>query len=98
MPDRTTLDKKYLDECYQDAICEIQDSLGDTPIRVGVDETTDAIARYVANVLIGRHDNEMYHAHYLVDVVILEKTNLPPSLTRPTTPSSVCGPIFLLIC
>ena len=29
MPDRTILEKKYLGECYQDAIREVQDSLGD---------------------------------------------------------------------
>ena len=75
MPDRTTLEKKSLGECYQDAIREIQDSLGDKPIWVGVDETTDAVARYVANVFIGRLDNEKYHVPYLANVVFLEKTN-----------------------
>ena len=49
--------------------------MGDKPIWVGVDETTDAMARYVANVLIGRLDNEKYHAPYLANVVFLEKTN-----------------------
>ena len=68
MPDRTTHEKKYLGECYQD-------SLGDKPIWVGVDETTDAMARYVANVLIGRLDNEKYHTPCLANVVFLEKTN-----------------------
>ena len=62
-------------ECHQDAIHEIQDSLGDKPIWVGVDETTDAMARYVANVLIGRLDNEKYHTPYLANMVFLEKTN-----------------------
>ena len=75
MPDRTTLEKKYLGKCYQDVIREIQDSLGDKPMWVGVDETTDAMARYVANVLIRRLDNEKDHAPYLANVVFLEKTN-----------------------
>ena len=75
MPDRTTLEKKYLGECYQDAIREIQDSLEDKPIWVGVDETTDAMVHYVANILIGRLDNEKYHVPYLANMVFLEKTN-----------------------
>ena len=75
MPDRTTLEKKYLGKCYQDAIREIQDSLGGKPIWVGVNETTDAMTRYVANVLIGRLDNEKYRTPYLANVVFLEKTN-----------------------
>ena len=48
MPDRTNLEEKYLGECYQNAIREIQGSLEDKPIWVGVDETAVAMARYVA--------------------------------------------------
>ena len=38
MQHRNILEKKYLGQCYQDAIRKIQDSLGDKPIWVGVDE------------------------------------------------------------
>ena len=75
MPDSTTLEKKYLGECYQDSISEIQDSLGDKQIWVGVDETMDALACYMSNVLIGRLDNEKYHTPYLANMAFFEKTN-----------------------
>ena len=48
---------------------------------------TDAMAHYVANVLIGVLDNKKYHAPYLANVVFLEKTNsvtiLSPSQQHP---------------
>ena len=81
MPDRITLEKKYLGVGATRMPREIQDSLGDKPIWMGADETTAAMARYVANVLIGRLDNEKYHTPYLANVVfLLRKPTLPPSL------------------
>jgi hypothetical protein len=50
-PDESKLRKKYLDACYQETIVNIREEIGDSYIWVAVDETTDALGRFVANLI-----------------------------------------------
>ena len=75
MPDETTLRRVHLPECYEDAVGEIRKDLEDSPLWMGVDETTDAQGRYVANVIAGRLNAVEYHPPFIVECTFLEKTN-----------------------
>ena len=75
MPDESTLRKTYLPECFEDAIEVIRTSLADCPIWIGVDETTDAQGRYVANVIAGKLDAAECSEPFLIKCAFLEKTD-----------------------
>jgi hypothetical protein len=75
LPDETTIRKVHLNECYEEVKNEIQTSLKDCSIWIGVDETTDACGRYVANVLIGKLESEKYNPPFLVNCSFLDKTD-----------------------
>jgi len=64
IPDESTLHKKYLDQCLDDVLKEIEELRGH-PLWVSVDETIDAMGRYVANVLGGRLD--IHHPPFLIN-------------------------------
>lgn len=66
---------KYLDQCANEVQKEIEKELRGHPLWITVDETTDSVGRYVANVLAGRLDSQMYHPPYLINSAFLEKTN-----------------------
>lgn len=72
LPDESALRRVHLQDCYEDAMKEIRSSLEGFPIWIGVDETTDACGRYVANVIIGKLDKESYHSPFLVRCAFLE--------------------------
>ena len=44
----------------------------DEPIYIMVDETTDVVERYVVNLLMGKLDNDKYHAPLLVHYSFLK--------------------------
>ena len=75
VPSESTIRKVYLPSCYEDVMDEIRTNLKDFRIWVGVDETTDAAGRYVANVLFAKLEGEKYNAPYLVTSTFLEKTD-----------------------
>jgi len=56
--DESTLRKNYVSGVYEETISKIQNIIGDGPIWVGVDETTDADGRYIANVIVGKLSTE----------------------------------------
>ncbi|XP_020295632.1 UPF0746 protein DDB_G0281095-like [Pseudomyrmex gracilis] len=75
IPDELTLRKHYLDECYNLAIENIQNNIGDNNIWISVDETTDATGQYIANLIVGKLcENEKTQPHLLVSQQ-LSKTN-----------------------
>ena len=75
IPDESTLRKKYLDQCSDEVLKEIEKQLRGHTIWISVDETTDGTGRYVANVLAGRLDSETYHQLFLINCTFLERTN-----------------------
>lgn len=75
LPDESTLRKSYLDICYQDALHEIRAELKDQPIWISADETTDTEGRFILNVVAGRLSDASPGKAYLVQSMVLEKTN-----------------------
>jgi hypothetical protein len=75
IPDECMLRTKYLDQCTDDVLKEIEKELRGHPIWISVDETTDAVGRYVVNVLAGRLDSDEYHPPHLINSSFLERTN-----------------------
>jgi len=58
IPDENTLRKNYVNGVYEETISKIRNKIGDGPIWVGMDETTDAEGRYIANVIVGKLSTE----------------------------------------
>ena len=75
IPHESTLRKTYLDQCYQSALQEIRDKIGDSPIYGVVDETTDDCHRHVPNFLGGKLTEDDPRTPYLIASKVLEKTN-----------------------
>uniref|UniRef100_UPI00358E2E52 transcription factor 19 isoform X1 n=1 Tax=Myxine glutinosa TaxID=7769 RepID=UPI00358E2E52 len=75
IPDESWIRKHYLDKCYDEALAGIRADLGQQPIWLSVDETTDSAGRYVANIIAGRLSKEGYFRPHLVQCMFLEKTN-----------------------
>ena len=53
IPHESTIRKEYLSICYNSTMKRIQESVANQKIWVSIDETTDAVGRLVANVVIG---------------------------------------------
>jgi len=66
IPDESTLRKNYVSGVYEETILKIQNIIGDGPIWVGIDETTDADGRYIANVIVGKLSTDLNHFCYVV--------------------------------
>ncbi|XP_063931091.1 uncharacterized protein LOC135143156 [Zophobas morio] len=58
IPDESTLRKNYLEQCFQDTVERIKTYIRDNDIWISVDETTDSVGRYMANMIIGKLDCE----------------------------------------
>lgn len=58
LPNESTLRKNYMGEIYEETVSKILQIIGDGPIWVGMDETTDVDGRYIANVIIGKLSTE----------------------------------------
>lgn len=54
IPDESTIRKRYLDRCYHQKLDEIREDIGENFIWTSVDETTDAAGRYIANLVVGK--------------------------------------------
>nr|CAD2159720.1 unnamed protein product [Meloidogyne enterolobii] len=54
---------------------QIKQKIGTGYVWCSVDETTDSLGRYVANLIVGKLDSSRYLPPYLVAVKMLEKTN-----------------------
>lgn len=77
IPHELTLQKSYLQVCYEKKMQEIKSSLKDKFIWVSIDETTDITGRYVANVIVGEMTTEPEKSKksYLLTSEQLERTN-----------------------
>ena len=75
IPDESTLRKNYLDFCYVDVLEKIRVDIGNSPIWISADETTDASGRFIANVIVGKMDFEDASKPYLIYCKSLEITN-----------------------
>ena len=56
-------------------MARIRIELGNGYVWASVDESTDRLGRYVANLLVGRLDSSKFYAPFLVSVKMLEATN-----------------------
>uniref|UniRef100_A0A183BPS3 DUF659 domain-containing protein n=1 Tax=Globodera pallida TaxID=36090 RepID=A0A183BPS3_GLOPA len=75
IPDQSTLRKNYLKICYKNSIERIKRHIGNSFVWVSVDETTDPLGRYAANLLVGKLDVSGFYPPNLIAVKMLEKTN-----------------------
>lgn len=53
----------------------IRDDIGDYPIWLSIDETTDSCGRYIANVVVGKLDPNEPATSHLISSKVLEQTN-----------------------
>ena len=53
VPSESTLRKTYLSVCYEEALQRIRAEVGGKKIWISIDESTDAMGRYIANVIPG---------------------------------------------
>lgn len=53
IPAITTLRKGYVDEIYSETMNKIRNAITGKKIWVSIDETTDSLGRFIANVVIG---------------------------------------------
>lgn len=61
--------------CGMQTLAQIRQDVGESPIWVSVDETTDATGRYVANVIVGKLDVGEAGKPHLISTRMLERTN-----------------------
>lgn len=57
IPDHSTLWKDYLDVCYEETLNYIREDVGDAFIWVPVDEMTDVVGCFIAN-LVSKLDSD----------------------------------------
>lgn len=74
IPDESTLRKNYLQPIYNEVLDDIRRDIGDGPIWIEVDETTDKCGRYIAHFICGKMDNIPTRPHLLASKA-LEKVN-----------------------
>lgn len=75
IPHESTIRKGYLSICYKSTMTKIQESVANRKIWVSVDETTDAVGRFVANVVIGVLSPDAPGKTFLLTTEELSETN-----------------------
>lgn len=76
VPNPTTLWRTHLKDLYNSAIDSIRAELKDEYIWISIDETSDALGRYVANVIVGSLNKiEDKNKRFLLNMEFLDKTN-----------------------
>lgn len=75
IPAVTTLRKGYVDEIYDETLIKIRNAVIDKKIWVSIDETTDFLGRFVANVIIGTLETDKPGQIFLLNSEVLSKTN-----------------------
>lgn len=53
VPSESTIRKTYLNICFEETLLRIRSRVAEKKIWISIDETTDAMGRYMANVIIG---------------------------------------------
>lgn len=75
IPDESTLRKNYLPQCYEETLNKIRCGTRGKKIWVSIDESSDAMGRYIANVVIGTLEVHRPGEIFLLTTEVLEKTN-----------------------
>lgn len=75
IPSESTLRKNYLDRIYNETLASIREDIGDSYIWVSVDETSDPMNRYIANMVVGKLSPDGPSIPHLVCVKELSKVN-----------------------
>lgn len=75
IPDQSTIRKKCVSVLYNEVIDRIRKEIGEGPIYVSIDETTDVEGRYVANVVVGLMHGDKCSKSYLLTCEELSKCN-----------------------
>jgi hypothetical protein len=74
VPNPTTLRNNYVPKLYKNTIIKIQESLGEYPLYLIVDESTDSRNRYVINILVGQLNGKPTKS-MLVSTTFVNETN-----------------------
>jgi hypothetical protein len=98
IPDQTTLRKHYLPICNEVNLENIKDNIGDAFIWVAVDETTDSVGRFIANLVAGKLGIEVLPNPHLVFSKVLHHTNHSTVATFVAYRSSREGANFVFRC
>jgi len=72
IPCESTLRKNYVDAVYLGVMNRIRSEVQNKHIWISIDETTDTMGRYVANVIIGTLEPEEKSQVYLLTSEVLE--------------------------
>lgn len=75
LPSQSTLRKYYLPKCYDDVISRIRQNVGDNKIWISIDETTDAVGRFVANVIVGILSSDKPNKTFLLTSEVIERVD-----------------------
>ncbi|KAJ4444916.1 hypothetical protein ANN_06715 [Periplaneta americana] len=75
IPSESTLRKNCLDRIYNETLASIREDIGDSYIWVSVDETSDPMNRYIANMVVGKLSPDGPSIPHLVCVKELSKVN-----------------------
>lgn len=75
IPDKSTLRKNYVDQCFNETIDSIRKYIKNKKIWVSIDETSDVEGRYVANVIMGTLEISKPGKSFLLNCEVLEKAN-----------------------
>lgn len=73
LPTEANLCQTHLPAQYEKVMEIIRNDLSDGQLWICTDETTDAVGRYVVNVMIGKLDANKYHPPHLVHCDFLER-------------------------
>jgi hypothetical protein len=75
VPDQSTLRKDCLPICYEETFENIRSNIGDAFIGVAMNETTDSVVRFIANIVAGKLDIEVPSNTHLICSKVLHHTN-----------------------
>ena len=75
VPAPTTLRAGYIQPLYDSALESVREAIGDSPIWVSIDESTDSCGRYVAHVLVSKLSPENASRSFLLTCENLSETN-----------------------
>lgn len=72
IPSENTMRTKYLPVCYEDVMKATKEELKTGSMWISVDCAKDTMGREVANILVGKLDNEQFHKPILVKVAFMD--------------------------
>jgi hypothetical protein len=75
IPDQSTLRKHYLRICYEETLENTRGNIGDAFVCVAVNETTDSVGRFIANLVAGKLHAEAPSNPYLIFSEVLHHTD-----------------------